>query len=351
MTSIVHIPEIINVLYAGDRQTVVFRSAPGIGKTEQVRATVAQLSEKYGTEFGFVEEHLASRSEVDLRGYLIPNGTDSFYTKPDFWSTITAHERGILFLDELFQCSVEMQKVIAPLLLDRRIGDHVLPDGWMVVGATNGVEHNSGVTAPPLQHVVNRVSLVDLDPPTPEAVANFYAGKDLPPEVIAMVLKAPGTVLGTSPATRGSAYCTPRSLFQAGRVLRQYPNAGEALESTAGRALVEGFIGRPATEELRAICRLANTLPSMEDIVSNPTGTPIPDTVDKQWLVTSMLGARATAEQAVPAFDYVSRMPANVAFVALWAWWTRGLNCASANIAKWCVENDPLLNAVMRGKK
>lgn len=351
MASIINIPEIVATVYAGGKQTVVFRSEPGIGKTEQVRVAAKQLGEQYGVEFGLVEEHLASRSEVDLRGYLIPSGEDSFYTKPDFWKTVEAHTHGILFLDELFQASTEMQKVIAPLLLDRRIGDHVLPDGWMVVGATNGMEHNSGVTAPPLQHLVNRISLIDLDPPTPEQVANHYAVNDLPPEVIAMVLKAPASVLGTKPVTRGAPYCSPRSLFQAGKVMRQFPSAAVALESSVGRALVAGFIGGPALTELSAICRLSESLPTMDDILASPSTLPVPETVDKQWLIASMLGARATEAQAPAAFEYLQRMSPNVAFVALWAWWKRNLNCASAGISQWCVANDALLSAVMAGKK
>lgn len=350
MTSIINIPDAVRLMYNGDRSTVVFRSAPGIGKTEQVREAAKALSAEYGEQFGFIEEHLASRSEVDLRGYLIPNGTSAFYTSPDFWSTVQAHERGILFLDELFQCSVEMQKVIAPLLLDRRIGDHVLPDGWMVVGATNGAEHNSGAVTP-LQHLVNRISLVDVDPPSPEQLANYYAKHDLPPEVIAMVLKAPATVLGSSPVTRGSTYCTPRSLFLAGRVMRQFPDAASALDSTVGNALIEGFIGRVALDELKAISRLSSTLPSLADIVANPSGTFVPENISSQWLVATMLGVRGDNANAGPVFEYVKRMPANIAFVTLWAWWSRGLSVTSASVSQWCVEHDAMLSAVMAGKK
>lgn len=344
MLTISSIPRVVRAFYENHLGTLVLRSQPGIGKTEQVREAVRQIAA--GQPFGFIEEHLASRSEVDLRGYLIPDGDAARYTKPDFWHVIEQYENGILFLDELFQCSAEMQKVIAPLLLEGRIGSMQLPPGWMVVGATNGTEHRSGVT-PALNHVVNRICLVDIAPPTPEALSAHYMQHALPAEVIALVLKSPSTVLDSHAVVQGTPFCTPRSLLRAGRVLQTYPSVAEALGSEAGRSMTEGYIGKSATIELTAIAKLVDALPNMNDILADPDNLPVPDTVDKQWLVASMLGLRTTGEQLDTMFRYLSRFPSNVAFIGLYGCWQRGVTTASQTVSKWAAENSALLKALV----
>lgn len=344
--SISAIPRVIRNFYTNNLGTVVFRSQPGIGKTDQVRDAVKQLSAQYGEEFGFVEEHLASRSEVDLRGYLIPT-TDgqARYTKPDFWHVVEQYPRGILFLDELFQCTTEMQKAIAPLLQEKRIGENVLPDGWIVVGATNGVEHRSGVV-PALSHVTNRICIMDVDPPTPDELAAYYMRHGTPAECIALVLKSPSTVLGLSPVAQGTPYCTPRSFKRVGDLMNTYGSPMEALTSSVGQAIIEGFIGKPAFVELAAICQLVETLPNMDEILADPEGTNIPVGVDKQWLIASMLGLRTTKPQLDTMFRYLQRFPDNIAFIGLYGCWQRGITDASETITKWVTRNHKLFEAL-----
>ena len=45
-----------------------------------------------------------------------------------------------LFLDELNACSHEVQKAFYSLVLDRRIGEFILPPGTIVIGAGNRTE-------------------------------------------------------------------------------------------------------------------------------------------------------------------------------------------------------------------
>ena len=50
---------------------------------------------------------------------------------------------GILFLDELTAADQRLQISAYPLILDRRVGNNVLPDGWMVVTAGNASFHGA----------------------------------------------------------------------------------------------------------------------------------------------------------------------------------------------------------------
>ncbi len=57
------------------------------------------------------------------------------------WQRLQPHyDRGILFLDELNRAQDDVLQAAFQLILDRRIGQYVLPPGWAVVAAGNPME-------------------------------------------------------------------------------------------------------------------------------------------------------------------------------------------------------------------
>ena len=50
---------------------------------------------------------------------------------------------GILFLDELTAADQRLQTSAYSLILDRRVGDYRLPDGWMIIAAGNAAFHGA----------------------------------------------------------------------------------------------------------------------------------------------------------------------------------------------------------------
>ena len=59
-------------------------------------------------------------------------------------------------MDELPNAVPSVQGLSQQLLLDRRIGEHKLGDGWFIIGAGNGREHGAAVHAMP-SPVANRM--------------------------------------------------------------------------------------------------------------------------------------------------------------------------------------------------
>src|SRR5207245_8901211 len=72
---------------------------------------------------------------VDLRGlpFLGSDGRSKWAT-PEF---LPQDGRGILFLDELNVAPAMVQARCYPLVVDRKLGEYTLPEGWAIVAAGN----------------------------------------------------------------------------------------------------------------------------------------------------------------------------------------------------------------------
>jgi MoxR-like ATPase len=125
---------------------------PGIGKSALVRA----FAEPVGLPcISLPGSQLAPE---DIIG--VPQVTDgrSRFCPP---ATIARDEPYCLFLDELNACSHEVQKAFYSLILDRRIGEFILPAGTIVIGAGNRAE-DAAITRPLSSALVNRPLHVQL---------------------------------------------------------------------------------------------------------------------------------------------------------------------------------------------
>src|SRR5262249_57509913 len=76
-------------------------------------------------------------------------------------SMIARRDPYCLFLDELNACSHEVQKAFYSLILERRIGEYVLPEGAIVIGAGNRSQ-DSAIVKPMSSALLNRMVHVHL---------------------------------------------------------------------------------------------------------------------------------------------------------------------------------------------
>lgn len=318
---------------------------PGIGKTEMVRLSAEQLGRKVGAEFPVYELHLASMSEVDVRGYLIPNGDSAKFTKPVFWHVVEKHEHGILFLDEFMQANHEMQKAVAPLLLDRRVGEYELPKGWMVVCAGNGLEDNAGANEL-LSHVLNRMTYFDVSSPDVDEWMIWAVGKHLPPELITFAKLRPNLVFDAElPSAANQPYCTPRALALSGKLAQAFPGGITGMVTDdVGIASLAGRIGAGAATELAAVVKLSARIPAFEDIVDDPQGADVPDKLDEQYAAVMMIAVRAREENFDPCVQYLLRFPVNISLVGIVSLAARDpKSLENRKLMQWAVKNQDLL--------
>ncbi len=101
----------------------------GLGKSALVQQVADQM------EIGFVDLRCAQLDAVDLRGLPDKRADGRTHFLPP--SDLPAAGQGILFLDELNRAGQDVLAALFQLVLDRRIGQYQLPDGWSIVAAGN----------------------------------------------------------------------------------------------------------------------------------------------------------------------------------------------------------------------
>jgi hypothetical protein len=74
-------------------------------------------------------------------------------------------------------------------------------------------------------------------------------------------------------------------------------------------SVISSVIGKPAAAEFLAFARLANKLPTPDQVWMDPNGAPVPDDSSALYLVASMLAAAVEEQHASAAVAYMSRMP------------------------------------------
>ncbi len=105
----------------------------GVGKSTAVREYCED------EDIGFIDLRLGQMEVGDLLG--LPEITTdhtghkiTVFARPKWFPT---EGRGILFLDEINRAKRDVIQAVFQLVLDRRLHDYVLPDGWHVVSAMN----------------------------------------------------------------------------------------------------------------------------------------------------------------------------------------------------------------------
>jgi len=126
------------------RRASMLWGSRGIGKS----SLVAQVAAHHGVPL--VDLRLTTIEPVDLRGALFADERlgRTVWLPPEFLPG-PEQPAGILFLDELTAADQRLQVSAYSLILDRRVGNYRLPDGWLVIAAGNppfqgAISHDMG---------------------------------------------------------------------------------------------------------------------------------------------------------------------------------------------------------------
>jgi len=237
----------------GQKVPTFLWGAPGIGKSSIVK----QIAEQKGV--GFVDLRLALMDPTDLKG--IP-----FYDKESYsalWAPPAFLPRageGILFLDELNSAPPSVQSSAYQLILDRRVGEYELPDGWAIVAAGNR-EGDRGVTYRMPAPLANRFVHYELD----VSVADWrdWAYKSgLNENIIAYISYKNEHLFTFDAKSDVKSFATPRSWEYVANILNSGIRESLLLES------VSGTVGRDVAVSFLSFLKVASRLPSIENIVT-----------------------------------------------------------------------------------
>lgn len=255
-------PELVELLITlpPDRTPFIW-GPPGIGKSALVRDAAEFLDLPCVTLLG------TQIAPEDLIGVPRIRGVDGGAFATEFCppKAILRTEPFLFFIDELNSAVPDVQKAFYSLILDRRLGDYVLPAGSRVVGAGNRVEDRA-LVRPMATALANRMIHVSLTADA-EAWLAWGASNGIHALVLAFVRARPDRLFELPPSDATPAYPTPRAWHM----------LSDALATVTERlwaATAAGSVGDRAGAEWTAFAKRALEAPSLEAIANGTANVP-----------------------------------------------------------------------------
>jgi hypothetical protein len=248
--------EIINSLVEQRVPTFLW-GAPGIGKSSIVK----QIAKESGV--GFIDLRLALMDPTDLKGipFYDKESHTALWAPPAF---LPREGEGILFLDELNSAPPSVQASAYQLILDRKVGEYELPDGWAIVAAGNR-EGDRGVTYRMPTPLANRFVHFEMEVSIEDW--RFWAYKNGVNETIISYISYKNEHLFTfDPKSEAKSFATPRSWEFVNSILNGNISKELLLDT------LSGAVGREVAVSFLSFIKVMHKLPDIENILSTSSG-------------------------------------------------------------------------------
>lgn len=267
----------------GDIPTPFLWGPAGIGKSEAVTQLAQRLQEETGKTVTVTDVRLLLFSPVDLRGVPVADENRRFsnWLMPKIFDlNAKSTHVNVLFLDELSAAPQSVQAAAYQICLDRRIGEHKLPDNCIVIAAGNRTTDQSVSFKMP-KALCNRLMHFNVE--TNYKAWAAWALRNNVDRRIVRYLAFDNSKLCVEPESTDLAYPTPRSWTFVSNVIRFSTEDFEKLHP-----LISACVGTDTAIEFEEWVKVHSTLPGVEDVM-NGRCTQYPPSHDALAAFTSSL--------------------------------------------------------------
>lgn len=263
------------------KRPIMVLGAPGIGKSESAR----QVAEK--NNMAFIDLRLLLYSETDLKGIPFPNrekGTTEYFP-----NTILPREggldKGLMLIDEITSAPKRVQTAAYQLVQDYRLGDYVVPEGWVIVAAGNREEDDGYFVQMPAP-LANRMEILTASPDLDIWKADYAYPKKVNEKVIAYLNFKPVALHTQDPQSRSMSFASPRSWTAVSDIL----NTGASIEDSLTQVKIRGNIGDIEASSFFKFLEFEEKLPRIPDILVGKLKNP-PEEKSLCYLLLSSLAS------------------------------------------------------------
>ncbi|PWB49295.1 MAG: ATPase, partial [Nitrosomonadales bacterium] len=152
----------------GHHTPVMLWGPPGVGKSQ----IIAEVAARHHAPV--VDIRLSQMEPSDLRGIPFRVGDHVEWAVPAMLPDAVRHGPvGVLFLDEITSAPPSVSAAAYQLILDRRLGNYRVPDGWAIFAAGNR-QGDRGVTYTMPAPLANRFSHFEVEANLDDWVAWAY---------------------------------------------------------------------------------------------------------------------------------------------------------------------------------
>lgn len=233
--------------------------APGIGKSSLVQ----EFSQHLGLPcVSLLGSQLAPEDIIGVPQ--IVNSTSRFCPP----ASIAREEPYCLFLDELNACSHEVQKSFYSLIHERRVGEYVMPQGSIVIGAGNRAQ-DSAIVKPMSSALLNRMVHVQLHASHKDWLV-WARANNIHPWVIEYIQLRPDH-LWSQPPKHEEPFSTPRSWHMLSDALHEY---GDKISEYHLEAVVHGCLTPNHAGQFTAFIKQSKSKFQLNRIIKGEIGWP-----------------------------------------------------------------------------
>lgn len=282
------------------KRPVFLWGPPGIGKSSILK----QISEELNMDFEDVR--LSQMSPDDIKGIPFPmtdaDGIQRVHWIPPHFFPRDVNARTLILLDEMNAAAPTIQAAAYQLVLDRRIGEHVLPENCMVIAAGNR-ETDKGSTyrmaTPLMNRFIHLEMAVDFEDWQMYALQQMYHR-----DVVGYVTFQKGELFEFEPSSASRGFPTPRSWQFVSDILKVYDNTS-SLGDQELLGLIAGSVGEGIAVKFMEYRRTTSQLPDPTKILKGEIKeAKIKDTSVMYALTTSLCyELKATYENANKSKD------------------------------------------------
>ena len=307
------------VVAVGSQETCHLVGEPGIGKTA--------MHDEIARRTGFTPIYIdAPNIELGDIGVPVPNHdtkTTRFYLN-EHWG-FHRKEPLVIFIDEFTKAPQGVQNMLHPLLNEKRIGGEHMHEKTIVLTAGN--LSGDGVGDIMKAHTRNRVTVLPVKKPSAGFNADGSIEKgswgewalhnNIEPVMLTFVKEYPSVLASYldagqnenpyiyNPKKAQISFASPRSLAKASHILSKRMSFSHNSLKTA----LEGTIGAATARDLLAYLDVADSLPTWEAIVNNPTGAQVPNSPAALCILAFNALQRIERDTVGKWFDYMKRTP------------------------------------------
>lgn len=227
--------------------------SPGIGKSSIVK----QIANENNLDF--IDLRLSLLDPTDLKGipFFDSQSKEAVWAKPEF---LPKSGEGILFLDEINSAPPSVQAAAYQLVLDRKVGDYVLPSGWAIVAAGN-LESDRGVVYRMPSPLSNRFVHLNMEISFDDWKIWAYE-KNIDNSILAFLSYKSEYLFNFDPKKNEKAFATPRSWEYVDSILKSKISFNNQLE------VISGAVGEDASLEYISFRKVLDKLPDIKALLN-----------------------------------------------------------------------------------
>ncbi len=298
--------------------------APGIGKSSIVK----EIARENGLEF--IDLRLSLLDPTDLKGipFFDAESREGVWAKPSFLPKSDDKSRGILFLDEINTAPPAVQASAYQLILDRRVGEYELPDGWSIIAAGNR-ENDRGVIYKMPPPLANRFVHFEMEVDF-EDWKHWAYRSGVDSSIIAFLAFDKEMLFGFDATSNEKSFATPRSWEYVDTIIKSSIEDELILDS------ISGAVGREAAINYLSFKKVMHRLPDIEAILAGEI-TEIEDDSDPKIMMALSIGLvnalkESQSEQAIENLLYFSlSLPAEYSIMLIKDMQLNGLDIESSS--------------------